>query len=180
MCSLFYDFISTYILAYSTLYIENWLVKIQAVILLNPFVNTKFPNCRKSNNWKEIWFANINLYWWIISTISISILLQKIILSDSMFIELDSNKRFSWLLLEDGLNGLHNRSLTLSLLEIYCSSSSSIPLNVLQVLQRFFKFFKDSWDRISLELELLETWSPKMRGDVLYLYWFQRINFTLN
>ena len=40
-------------------------------------VNTKFPNCRKSNNWKEIWFANINLYLWIMSTISISILLQK-------------------------------------------------------------------------------------------------------
>ena len=74
----------------------------------------------------------------------------KRILSDSIFIKLDSNKRFSWLLLEDGLNGLHNRSLALSLLEIYCSSSSSIPLNVLQVLQRFFKFFKDSWDRISL------------------------------
>ena len=40
-------------------------------------VNTKFPNCKKSNNWKEVWFANINLYWWIMSTISISILLQK-------------------------------------------------------------------------------------------------------
>ena len=40
-------------------------------------VNTKFPNCRKSNIWKEIWFANINLYLWIMSTISISILLQK-------------------------------------------------------------------------------------------------------
>ena len=40
-------------------------------------VNAKFPNCRKSNNWKEIWFANINLYWCIMSTISISILLQK-------------------------------------------------------------------------------------------------------
>ena len=40
-------------------------------------VNTKFFNCRKSNHWKEIWFANINLYWWIMSTISISILLQK-------------------------------------------------------------------------------------------------------
>ena len=40
-------------------------------------VNTKFPNCRKSNNWKEIWFANINLNWCIMSTISISILLQK-------------------------------------------------------------------------------------------------------
>ena len=40
-------------------------------------VNTKFPNRRKSNNWKEIWFANINLYWCIMSTISISILLQK-------------------------------------------------------------------------------------------------------
>ena len=25
-------------------------------------VNTKFSNCRKSNNRKEIWFANINLY----------------------------------------------------------------------------------------------------------------------
>ena len=43
-------------------------------------VNTKFPNCRKSNNWKEIWFANISLYWYIMSTISISILLQKNIL----------------------------------------------------------------------------------------------------
>ena len=41
------------------------------------FVNTKFLNCRKSNNWKEIWFANINLYWYIMNTISISILLQK-------------------------------------------------------------------------------------------------------
>ena len=40
-------------------------------------VNTKFPNCRISNNWKEIWFTNINLYWYIMSTISISILLQK-------------------------------------------------------------------------------------------------------
>ena len=40
-------------------------------------VNTKFSNCRKSNNWKEIWFANINLYWCIMSTISISIFLQK-------------------------------------------------------------------------------------------------------
>ena len=40
-------------------------------------VNTKFPNCKKSNNWKEVWFANINLYWWIMSTIFISILLQK-------------------------------------------------------------------------------------------------------
>ena len=40
-------------------------------------VNAKFPNCRKSNNWKEIWFANINLYWCRMSTISILILLQK-------------------------------------------------------------------------------------------------------
>ena len=44
---------------------------------LGRFVNTKFPNCRKSKNWKEMWFANINLYWWIMSTIFISILLQK-------------------------------------------------------------------------------------------------------
>ena len=46
-------------------------------LFLSTPVNTKFPNCRKSDNWKEIWFANINLYWWIMSTISISILLQK-------------------------------------------------------------------------------------------------------
>ena len=45
--------------------------------LFHLHVNTKFPNCRKSNNWKEIWFASINLYWCIMSTISISILLQK-------------------------------------------------------------------------------------------------------
>ena len=47
---------------------------------IEDIVNTKFPNCRKSNNWKEIWFANIILYWCIMSTISISILLQKNIL----------------------------------------------------------------------------------------------------
>ena len=35
------------------------------------FVNTNFSNCRKSNNWKEICFANNNLYWCIMSTISI-------------------------------------------------------------------------------------------------------------
>ena len=46
-------------------------------LFLRTPVNTKFPNCRKSDNWKEIWFANINLYWWIMSTISISILLRK-------------------------------------------------------------------------------------------------------
>ena len=40
-------------------------------------VNTKFLNCGKSNNWKKICFAKINFYWWIMSTISISILLQK-------------------------------------------------------------------------------------------------------
>ena len=43
--------------------------------------------------------------------------------SNSIFFELDSNERSSWLWLEDGLNGLHNNSLALSLLEIYCSSS---------------------------------------------------------
>ena len=43
--------------------------------------------------------------------------------SDSNFIELDSNKKSSWLELEDGLNGLHNKSLASSLSEIYCSSS---------------------------------------------------------
>ena len=91
-------------------------------------------------------------------------------LSDSIFIELDLNKRSSWLRLEDGLNGLHNRSLTFSLLEIYCSSSSSSPLNVLQVLQRFFKFFKDSWSRISLELGLLENLIPQNeRGCPLFI-----------
>ena len=44
---------------------------------------------------------------------------------------------FSSLWSEDGSNDLHNKSLTLSLLEI-CYSLSS--LNVLQVLQRFFEF----------------------------------------
>ena len=46
-------------------------------IFFNPPISTQFLNCRKSNNWKEIWFANINLYWCMMSTISISILLQK-------------------------------------------------------------------------------------------------------
>ena len=68
--------------------------------------------------------------------------------------------------MEDGLNGLHNKSLALSLLEICHPSSSSSPLNVLQVLQRCFKFFKDSWDRISPELGPLENLVFKMRGDV--------------
>ena len=36
-----------------------------------------FSIAEKSNNWRKKCFANINLYWWIMSTISISILLQK-------------------------------------------------------------------------------------------------------
>ena len=75
----------------------------------------------------------------------------------------DSNAKFSSICLEDGLNGLHNKSLALSLLEICCSSSSSSPSNVLQVLWISFKSFKDSWNRIFLELELLENLVLKMR-----------------
>ena len=57
----------------------NWIkfLFLSIIPLIEVFVNTKFSNCRKSNNWKEIWFANINLYWCLMSTISISIFLQK-------------------------------------------------------------------------------------------------------
>ena len=74
--------------------------------------------------------------------ISLLILLQNKYSSDSIFFELDLNKKSFWLWLEDGLNGFHNKSLALSLLEIFCFSSSSSPLNVLQV---FLMFFKDFW-----------------------------------
>ena len=60
-------------------------------------VNTNFSNCRKSNNWKEIWFANNNLYWCIMSTNSV--FFYKRISSNSIFIEFDSNKNlldFNW------------------------------------------------------------------------------------
>ena len=109
-------------------------------------VNTKFPNCRKSNNWKEIWFANINLYWWIMSTISVLTLLQKVLLWFYILYGLDSNAKFSSIWFEDGSNGLHNKSMSLSLLEICCSSSSSSPSNVLQVLQRSLRQnFSKAW-----------------------------------
>ena len=37
----------------------------------------KISQLQKIKQLKRIWFANINLYWWIMSTIFISILLQK-------------------------------------------------------------------------------------------------------
>ena len=46
-----------------------------------------------------------------------------ILLQKNIFFEFDSNKKSSWLWLEDGLNDLHNKSLALSLLEICYSSS---------------------------------------------------------
>ena len=70
--------------------------------------------------------------------------------------------RTSWLWLEDGLNGLHNKSLTLSLLEIYCSSSLRIwrIWGLLKFMKAFKlnsnrtskNFFECSWGRISPEL----------------------------
>ena len=75
-----------------------------------------------------------------------SIFFYKKIPFDSIFFELDLNKRSSWLWLEDGLNNLHNKSLALSLLEICCPSSSSSPLNVFQVLQRLLRLnFSRAW-----------------------------------
>ena len=115
-------------------------------------VNTKFLNCRKSNNWKEIWFANINLYWWIMSTISISILLQKNTLwfylhwtwlGQEIFLTLVGR----WI--EQSLQKISSyfESLVLSLSEIYCSSN-------LRMWRLFrLKFFG-----------VLEAWSVEFQG----------------
>ena len=85
----------------------------------NVVVNTKFLNCRKLNNWKEILFANNNLYWCMMSTISMLILLQK----NTLWFYL------LWTWLKQGLFlSLVERWIEwsshhiLSLLEIYCSS----------------------------------------------------------
>ena len=109
--------------------------------LMDRFVNTKLFNSWKSNKLKNV----SQIYYWInqvMNIISLLILLQNKYSSDSIFFELDLNKKSFWLWLEDGLNGFHNKSLALSLLEIFCFSSSSSPLNVLQV---FLMFFKDFW-----------------------------------
>ena len=129
------------------------------------FVNTNFSQLQKIKQLKRNRFAKINLYWCIMSTISILILLQK----NTPWFYLRwiwLKQESSWFWLEDGLIGLHNKSLASSLLEIYCPSSSSSSSNVLQVLQGFFKV---SWDGISPELRPLENFIFKMRRDVLYL-----------
>ena len=90
-------------------------------------VNIKFLKVWKSNKLKsvpQIYFC-INQ---VVSTISVLTLLQKALLWFYLLCGLDSNAKFSSIWLEDGSNGLHNKSLALSLLEICCSSS---PLNVL-------------------------------------------------
>ena len=116
---------------------------------------TKFLNCRKSNNWKEIWFANINLYWWIMNTISISILLQKNTLWFYLFwtwleqeifltlvgrwIEQSSEQIFSFELIRDLL---------------FFKFFKPFECSILQVLQRFVRLnFSRVWVSWKLGVE---------------------------
>ena len=120
-------------------------------------VNTKFLNCRKSNNWKEIWFANINLYWWIMSTISISNLLQKNTfwfylhwtwLEQEIFLTLVGRwiERSS-----QRISGFELITDLLSFKPFECSSSSS---KILQVLQKFLRQnFSRAWASWKLGLQ---------------------------
>ena len=103
------------------------------------------------------------------------------------------NAKSSWLFLEDGLNGFHNESLALSLLDICCSPS---PSNVFQVLQRFLVEilrcfrglirltsmilnFWSLWRLLSLipiKLQVLEEWFKWTYLNVLHS--FLRQNFS--
>ena len=123
-------------------------------------VNTKFLNCRKSNKLKkvsQIYFC-INQ---IVSRISVSILSQKnthLILSSLWSWP---NRRSSWHWLEDGLNGLHNKSLALSLLEICCSARWFLDFRL--------KFFNALEAEFLQSFDFLKTWSWKWEGCPLFI-----------
>ena len=117
------------------------------------------------------------------STNSVSILLKKVLLLFYLLCGLDLKKKISWLWLEDGSNGLHNKSLVLSLLEICCSSSPSNVLQVLWISFKSFEYFSSSSKILETKflhsLGLLKTWCSKWEG-MSSIYSNLRINSTLN